>query len=58
MKLKEGRGAYGARKKEMNIKKIKYFIKNNPSATKKDLKDSTGLSWTTVLKHLKSISEE
>ena len=56
--VRNGRGDHMRHKHSLNRKEILFFFKSNPTATKMDCSKALGLSYPTVLKHIKEINGE
>lgn len=50
--MEDGRGKHQIKKKEVNIKKVKDWLKSNPEGFIKDCCNETDLSYLTVRKHI------
>ena len=56
MEIKDGRGMNKTKESEENREKIAKWFERNPGSTKKQCCDAIGISYKTVQKHLKVIS--
>ena len=50
--MKDGRGQHMVAVGQKTRDRIAVYIKENPNALRKEIKDSLGISWGTLRKHL------
>lgn len=55
MKITDGRGQHTKTMERLNIEKVKDFFNEYPNKTQTDCAKYTGLSLTTIRKHLKTL---